>query len=68
MSKLLNGYGFNTLSSRVDVFEPMLPLEICQRLWGKQKTRTDIDVLACLENHACMHANLPRVKGSLGLK
>ena len=48
--KLLNGYSFNTLPSRVDVFEPMLPLEICQRLWGKQKTRTDIDVLACLEN------------------
>jgi len=66
--KLLKDYSFNTLSSRVDVLEPMLPLGICQRLWGKQKTRTDIDVLACLKNRVLIieckeiKTKLPRIR------
>jgi len=49
--KLLKDNNFNTLPSRVDVFEPMLPLEISQKLWGKQKAQTDIDVIASMKNN-----------------
>jgi len=49
--KLLKDHNFNTFPSRVDVFEPMLPLEISLKLWGKQKAQTDIDVIACMKDN-----------------
>jgi len=48
--KMLRQNNFNTIPTRIDVFEPMVPLEISYKLWGKQKTRTDIDVIASMNN------------------
>lgn len=48
--ELLRKNGFNTIPERVDVFEPMLPYDVACSLWGKQKNRTDIDVISSRKN------------------
>ena len=48
--KLLRDNKFNTLSTCIDVFEPMLPLGISEKFWRKQKQRTDLDVIANRKN------------------
>jgi len=48
--KLLRDNEYNTLSNSVDIFEPMVPLGISEKLWGKQKQRTDLDVIAHKNN------------------
>jgi len=48
--KLISSKGFLTVPRRVDVFESMIPTNISLLLWGKQKNRSDIDVLACFDN------------------
>lgn len=48
--KTLRKNKFNTITERVDISEPMIPLEISKKFQIKQKTRTDIDVIACKNN------------------
>jgi hypothetical protein len=48
--KLLVDREFSTLPDRVDVHEPMLPPEVTSFLWGKEKRRSDIDVISCKGN------------------
>lgn len=49
--KMLREKGFKTIPTRVDILEPMLPLDISNLLWGKLKAQTDIDVIACSNNN-----------------
>ncbi|MCL4429748.1 MAG: hypothetical protein M1167_03240, partial [Chloroflexi bacterium] len=42
--------GLNVIEGSVDVFEPIIPSQICLSLWGKVKKRTDIDVIASIDN------------------
>jgi hypothetical protein len=49
--KTLRENGIKTISKRVDITEPILPAEVSIALWGRQKSRTDIDVLACFNNN-----------------
>ncbi|HJW65455.1 MAG TPA: hypothetical protein VJ507_01600 [Candidatus Bathyarchaeia archaeon] len=49
--KKLLDKGLKTIPKRVDIFESILPAEISLALWGRQKSRTDIDVLACFDNN-----------------
>ena len=48
---MLEEKGLRTVPRRIDVFEPLLPLDVSVTLWGKQKMRTDIDVLANVKNN-----------------
>jgi len=49
--KTLRDNGLKTIPKRVDITEPILPAEVSLALWGRQKSRTDIDVLACFNNN-----------------
>jgi hypothetical protein len=49
--KLLRENHLRTVPGRIDVFESMLPPDIANMLWGKQKNRTDVDVFANLDNN-----------------
>lgn len=48
--KLLSDNGWATLPKRVEILEPMIPPEVSYSLWGKQKQRTDIDVVSSQGN------------------
>lgn len=49
--KLLLDEGLKTLSDRVDILEPAIPPAISYSLWGKQKQKTDIDVVSSQNNN-----------------
>lgn len=49
--KTLLDNGLKTIPKRVDITEPILPSEVSLALWGRQKSRTDIDVVACFNNN-----------------
>lgn len=49
--KILRHKELCVLPSRVDILQPVLPEEISNRLFGKQKSRTDFDVVANLNNN-----------------
>lgn len=49
--KLLQEKGLTTITGRIDILEPTLPPEISYFLWGKQKQRSDIDVVASRDNN-----------------
>lgn len=49
--KMLREKGLKTVPERVEISEPILPLEISVSLWDKQKVKTDIDVIACSNNN-----------------
>lgn len=49
--QLLRDEGLKTLSERVDILEPMISPEISYSLWGKQKQRTDIDIVSSRDNN-----------------
>ncbi len=44
--KMLKEKGLIVLPQSVEIFEPMIPKDIALRLWGKEKNRTDLDVIA----------------------
>jgi hypothetical protein len=48
--RMLRRNGFNTLLGRVDIPEPILPRDVSFALWGKQKQRTDFDVISSQDN------------------
>jgi len=48
--KMLKGRGLIVLPESVEIFEPMVPEDIALKLWGKQKNRTDLDIIALKEN------------------
>lgn len=48
--KMLMEKGLKAVPTRVDLLEPVLPPDISISLYGRQKTRTDIDLIACFNN------------------
>jgi hypothetical protein len=48
--KTLRKNKFNTLPERVAINEPTLPSEVSKKFGIKQKSRTDVDVIACRNN------------------
>ena len=48
--KLLEEMGLLVLPESVEIFEPMIPKDIAHILWGKEKNRTDLDIIALKEN------------------
>lgn len=48
--KLMREKGLVTLPRSVDIFEPMLPADISDRLEKKPKNRSDLDVISCSDN------------------
>lgn len=49
--KLLADKELKTFSDRINILEPTLPPEVSYELWGKQKQKTDIDVISSLNNN-----------------
>ncbi|MBE3116437.1 hypothetical protein IMZ68_04460 [Candidatus Bathyarchaeota archaeon] len=52
--KALRDKGFSTVPSCVKIDEPMLPIDVSLELWRKQKTNTDLDVIATHGNFIIM--------------
>jgi len=44
--KMLKEKGLIVLPQSVEIFEPMVPKDIALKLWGKEKNRTDLDIIA----------------------
>jgi hypothetical protein len=44
--KMLKEKGLKVLPQSVEVFEPIVPKNIALKLWGKEKNRTDLDIIA----------------------
>lgn len=62
--RLLSGRGLHTLHRRIDIFEPTVPDELAFALWGRQKQRTDIDVVSS-KNNAIIIIECKEIKSSL---
>jgi len=52
--ELLRRSGYGVVAGGILVSEPLVPLEVALNLWGHQKRRTDLDVLACFANLVLM--------------
>jgi hypothetical protein len=48
--KLLAQKGMQVIPRRIEIFEPTLPSLASKTLYGKEKQRSDIDVVACFNN------------------
>jgi hypothetical protein len=48
--KMLKEKGLLVIPQSVEIFEPMVPKEIAFKLWGKEKERTDLDIIALKDN------------------
>jgi hypothetical protein len=48
--KMLKEKGLIVLPRSVEIFEPVIPNDIALKLWGKEKTRTDLDIIAVKGN------------------
>jgi hypothetical protein len=48
--KMLKKRGLIVLPRSVEIFEPMVPKDIALKLWGKEKNRTDLDIIAVKGN------------------
>jgi len=44
--KMLKEKGLIVLPQSVEIFEPMVPKDVALKLWGKEKNRTDLDIIA----------------------
>jgi hypothetical protein len=62
--RMLNGGGLKTLPGRIDIFEPTVSDEIAFALWGRQKQRTDIDVVSS-KNNSIIIIECKEIKSSL---
>lgn len=64
--KLLRDEGLKTLSERVDILEPVISPTTSYSLWGKQKQKTDIDVVSSQDNNLliieCKEIKSPKLK------
>jgi hypothetical protein len=48
--KMLKEKGLIVLPRSVEIFEPMVPRDMALELWGKEKNRTDLDIVAMKGN------------------
>lgn len=63
---ILRDRGFKTLPGRVEVTEPVVPPQVAFSLWGKQKQKTDFDVISSQNNNVlvieCKEIKSPDLK------
>lgn len=48
--EMLEKHGLIVFPKSIEIFEPIIPKEVSLQLWGREKNRTDLDVIAMKNN------------------
>lgn len=59
--EMLENQGLIVFLKSIEIFEPIIPKEIALKLWNKEKSRTDLDVIA-MKNNALLFIECKDIK------